>query len=186
MLDNERMTPIQELQESGRALREQVPRSSHGTWTPAPSRPDPVGLLQEQDKNRLKHLLPFKYCRMLKSRFSFMRGMAAMMTADLATTPVTGLQVQLCGDAHLFNFGVYATPERKLVFDINDFDETYSGPWEWDLKRLAASTVLAGRAKKFDDEVNRELAMVVSRSYRRAMASLAEASPWRCGITTWR
>ncbi len=176
MLDNERMATIQELQERGRALREQVPRGSHGTWVPAPSRPDPIGLLQEQDKNRLQHLLPLKYCRMLKSHFSFMRGMAAMMAADLATTPVTGLQVQLCGDAHLFNFGVFATPERKLVFDINDFDETYPGPWEWDLKRLATSAVLAGRAKKFDNEVNRELAMVVSRSYRGAMASLAGAS----------
>ena len=177
MLDNEKMPTSQELQERGRALREQVPRNSHGTWAPAPSRPDPIGLLQEQDKSRLQHLLPIKYCRMLKSQFSFMRGMAAMMAADLAITPVTGLQVQLCGDAHLFNFGVYATPERKKVFDINDFDETYSGPWEWDLKRLATSAVLAGRAQKYDDEVNRELALVVNRSYRDSMASLAEASP---------
>lgn len=147
MLDNEKMPTSQELQERGRALRGQVPRSSHGTWTPALSRPDPIGLLQEQDKSRLQHLLPIKYCRMLKSQFSFMRGMAAMMAADLATTPVTGLQVQLCGDAHLFNFGVYATPERKKVFDINDFDETYPGPWEWDLKRLATSAV-SGKGTK--------------------------------------
>jgi len=105
-----------------------VPRSSHGIWAPSPSRPDPISLLQEQDRTRLKHLLPIKYGRMLNSPFAFMRGAAAVMVADLATTPVTGLQVQLCGDAHLLNFGIFATPERKLVFDINDFDETYPGP----------------------------------------------------------
>jgi uncharacterized protein (DUF2252 family) len=176
MFDNERMTTIQELQERGRELREQVSRSSHGKWAPAPSRPDPIGLLREQDKNRLKQLLPFKYCRMLKSPLTFLRGTAAVMAADLATTPVTGLQAQLCGDAHLFNFGVFATPERKLVFDINDFDETYPGPWEWDLKRLAVSAVLAGRQKGFDDEVNRKLALIVNRYYRETMANLAEAS----------
>jgi uncharacterized protein (DUF2252 family) len=176
MFDNERMTTIKELQERGRALREQVSRSSHGKWAPAPSRLDPIGLLREQDKNRLKQLLPFKYCRMLKSPLTFLRGTAAVMAADLATTPVTGLQAQLCGDAHLFNFGVFATPERKLVFDINDFDETYPGPWEWDLKRLAVSAVLAGRQKGFDDEVNRKLALIVNRYYREAMANLAEAS----------
>jgi len=173
MLDNEKMPTSQELQERGRALRGQVPRSSHGTWTPALSRPDPVNLLQEQDKNRLSHFLPIKYGCMLKSPFAFMRGAAAVMAADLATTPVTGLQAQLCGDAHLLNFSFFATPERKLIFDINDFDETYPGPWEWDLKRLAASAVVAGREKRFGDEVNRKLAMVIVRYYCRAMARFA-------------
>lgn len=176
MFDNERVTTIQELQEKGRALREQVPRSSHGIWAPAPSRPDPIDLLREQDKGRLKDLLPIKYCRMLQSPLTFLRGVAAVMAADLATTPVTGLQAQLCGDAHLFNFGVFATPERKLVFDINDFDETYPGPWEWDLKRLATSAVLAGRQKGFNDKLNRKLAMIVNTYYRGAMANLSRAS----------
>ena len=128
MLDNERMSTIQECQDRGRALREQVPRSSHGIWKPVSSRPDPISLLQEHDKNHLKKFLPIKYGRMLESPFAFMRGAAVVMSADLATTPVTGLQTQLCGDAHLVNFGVFATPERKLIFDINDFDETYPGP----------------------------------------------------------
>ena len=145
MTDDEALTVHAELWEGGKALREQVPRSGHGAWVPSPDRPDPIDLLQAQDKGRLEHLLPIKYGRMVESPFAFLRGSAAVMAADLASTPVTGLQVQLCGDAHLSNFGVFATPERKLVFDINDFDETYSGPWEWDLKRLAASAVVAGR-----------------------------------------
>lgn len=170
------MATTKELQERGRALRELVPRSSHGMWVPDPSRPDPIDLLQEQDRNRIEQLLPIKYGRMLESAFAFMRGSAAVMASDLATTPVTGLQVQLCGDAHLLNFGIFATPERKLVFDINDFDETYPGPWEWDLKRLAASAVLAGREKGFGDEVNRKLAMVVGKYYRKAMERLSQAA----------
>ena len=133
----------------------QVSRSSHGKWTPTPSRSDPISLLQEHDKSRLKHILPIKYGRMLESPFAFMRGAAVVMAADLVTTPVIGLQTQLCGDAHLLNFGIFATPERKLVFDINDFDETYPGPWEWDLKRLATSAVLMGREKGFGNEVNK-------------------------------
>jgi len=175
MLDKEKMSTIQERQEIGRALKEQVPRSSHGIWKPAPSRPDPISLLQEHDKNHLKNLLPIKYGRMLESPFAFMRGAAVVMTADLATTPVIGLQTQLCGDAHLVNFGVFATPERKLVFDINDFDETYPGPWEWDLKRLATSAVLTGREKGFGNEVNRKLAMVVNRCYQEAIVNFSLA-----------
>jgi uncharacterized protein (DUF2252 family) len=123
VLDNGRMSTIQERQEIGRTLREQVPRSSHGIWAPTSSRADPINLLQEHDKNRLKHLLPIKYGRMMESPFAFMRGSVAVMAADLATTQVTGLHTQLCGDAHLVNFGIFATPERKLIFDINDFDE---------------------------------------------------------------
>jgi len=158
----------------GKALRQKVPRSSHGAWRPGPDRPDPIGLLEAQDTGRLEYLLPIKYGRMAESPFAFLRGSAAVMAADLASTPVTGLQVQLCGDAHLANFGVFATPERNLVFDINDFDETHPGPWEWDLKRLAASAVVAGRENGFADEVNRRLAMAVSRTYRQAMVRLAE------------
>lgn len=175
MLDNENMTTIQELHERSKSIREQVPLNIHATWIPSPSRSDPISLLQEHDKNRLKHILPIKYGRMLESPFAFMRGAAAVMAADLATTPVTGLKVQLCGDAHLLNFGVFATPERKLAFDINDFDETYPGPWEWDLKRLAASAVLAGRTTGFDEEENRKLAMAVNTYYREAMANLTQA-----------
>jgi len=175
VLDKERMSTIQECQDRGRALREQVPRSSHGIWKPVSSRPDPISLLQEHDKNHLKKFLPIKYGRMLESPFAFMRGAAVVMSADLATTPVTGLQTQLCGDAHLVNFGVFATPERKLIFDINDFDETYPGPWEWDLKRLATSAVLTGREKGFDNEVNRKLAIVVNRCYQEAIVNFALA-----------
>jgi uncharacterized protein (DUF2252 family) len=141
---------------------------------PSPDRPDPIDLLQAQDEGRLQHLLPIKYGRMVASPFAFLRGSAAVMAADLASTPVTGLQAQLCGDAHLSNFGVFATPERSLVFDINDFDETYPGPWEWDLKRLAASAVVAGRENGFADAVNRKLAVAVSKAYRWAIRHLAQ------------
>jgi uncharacterized protein (DUF2252 family) len=158
----------------GKALRQKVPRSSHGAWRPGPDRPDPIGRLEAQDTGRLEYLLPIKYGRMAESPFTFLRGSAAVMAADLDSTPVTGMQVQLCGDAHLANFGVFATPERNLVFDINDFDETHPGPWEWDLKRLAASAVVAGRENGFGDGVNRKLAMAVSRIYRRAMWRLAK------------
>ncbi len=173
---NDKMSTRSERREKGKALREQVPRSSHGAWVPSPERSDPVSLLQVQDKGRLEHLLPIKYGRMLESPFTFLRGSAAVMTADLASTPVTGLQVELCGDAHLLNFGVFATPERQLVFDVNDFDEAYPGPWEWDLKRLAASAVVAGRDNGFSDKVNRKLAEDVTVFYRDAMVRLARAS----------
>ena len=175
MLDKERMSTIQERQDRGRALREQVPRSSHGILKPVSSRPDPINLLQEHDKNHLKKLLPIKYSRMLESPSAFMRGAAVVMAADLVTTPVIGLYTQLCGDAHLLNFGIFATPERKLVFDINDFDETYPGPWEWDLKRLTTSAVLIGREKGFGNDVNRELAMVVNRCYQKSIANFTLA-----------
>ena len=174
MSDNDTITMRSERREKGRALRRQVPRSSHGTWGPSPDRPDPISLLQEQDEGRLEHLLPIKYGRMVASPFAFLRGSAVVMAADLASTPVTGLQAQLCGDAHLSNFGVFATPERRLVFDINDFDETYPGPWEWDLKRLAASAVVAGRESGYGDKVNRKLAKAVAKAYRQAMGRLAQ------------
>lgn len=168
--------PVEERAALGKSLRQQVPRSSHGDWTPAPDRPDPISLLQEQDKGRLQHLLPIKYGRMLASPFAFLRGSAVVMAADLAASPATGLPVVLCGDAHLANFGIFATPERNLVFDINDFDEVYPGPWEWDLKRLAASAVVAGRDHGFKEKACRGLATLVSRSYRQAMRRFSEAA----------
>jgi uncharacterized protein (DUF2252 family) len=167
--------PVEALVALGKRLRRKVPRSSHGAWAPAPYRPDPLTLLQAQDEGRLQHLLPIKYGRMLASPFAFLRGSAVVMASDLAATPVTGLDVILCGDAHLSNFGIFATPERNLVFDINDFDETYPGPWEWDLKRLATSAVVAGREHGFKEQDCRNLASVVSRSYRQAMKRFAKA-----------
>ena len=128
----------------GKALREVAPRSSHGDWQPAEDRPDPISLLQAQDEGRIQQLLPIRYGRMLASPFAFLRGSAVVMAADLASTPNIGERVILCGDAHLSNFGLFASPERRLIFDINDFDEAYPGPWEWDLKRLAASLAIAG------------------------------------------
>ena len=157
-------------------MRKLVPRSSHGDWTPAADRGDPLVLLQNQDKGRLQDLLPIKYGRMMASPFAFLRGSAVVMASDLASTPVTGLDVALCGDAHLSNFGIFATPERDVAFDVNDFDETYPGPWEWDLKRLAASAVVAGRGNGFDDKTNKKLAATVSKAYRAAMQKLAAMS----------
>ena len=172
----ENFSPALEYKEQGKALREKVPRNSHKILNLQDTRPDPITLLQAQDKERVKQLLPIKYGRMLESPFTFFRGAAAIMAYDLAATPATGLQAQLCGDAHLSNFGIFATPERKLVFDINDFDETHPGPWEWDLKRLATSAVLAGRENGFRDEANRNLARTVSLYYRKAMADFAQAA----------
>ncbi len=159
---------------AGKHLRQQTPRGSHGDWQPAAERPDPLALLQEQDQGRLEHLIPIKYGRMLASPFAFLRGSAGVMAADLAHTPVSGLDVVLCGDAHMANFGLFASPERNLIFDINDFDETFPGPWEWDLKRLAASVVVAGRENGFDEETNRDLAIDAARIYRKAMRRFAE------------
>jgi uncharacterized protein (DUF2252 family) len=172
----DKQLPVEERVALGKSQRKQVPRSSHGDWAPSPDRPDPISLLQAQDEGRLGRLLPIKYGRMLASPFSFMRGSAVVMASDLAASPVSGSQVVLCGDAHLSNFGVFATPERNLVFDINDFDEAYPGPWEWDLKRLAASAVMAGRENGFKEKVCRRLATVVSRTYRRAMRRFLKAS----------
>jgi len=168
--------PIEERRALGKSQRKQVSRKSHAGWTPAPDRKDPIKLLQAQDKGRLQELLPIKYGRMLASPFAFYRGSAVVMASDLAPTPVSGLDVILCGDAHLSNFGIFATPERNLVFDINDFDEVYPGPWEWDIKRLAASAVLAGRENGFKEKDCRRLAMVAARSYREAMQRFSESA----------
>ena len=142
-----RAGPVQrpERLDAGRALRQAVPRAWHGAWEPSPQRRDPVAILEEQAATRLPDLIPIRHGRMASSPFAFFRGAAAVMAADLAGTPDTGISVQACGDAHLVNFGIFATPERNLVFDVNDFDETLPGPWEWDLKRLGASIAVASR-----------------------------------------
>ena len=137
---------LAERMKAGKALRDRVSRPQHRTWAPNGSRPDPLALLQAADADRIPELVPIRYGRMLQSPFAFYRGSAGIMAADLSTTPNTGIQVQACGDCHLMNFGGFATPERNILFDINDFDETLPAPWEWDIKRLATSFVLAARS----------------------------------------
>jgi uncharacterized protein (DUF2252 family) len=161
---------------AGRALRKEMPRSSHAEWSPASERPDPISLLEEQNVSRQAQLVPIRYGRMAASPFGFLRGAAVVMAQDLAATPVTGLAVQVCGDAHLSNFGVYATPERNQVFDVNDFDETLPGPWEWDIKRLAASVVVAGRTNGFSGDTNRQAVLRCVREYRERMWEYADMS----------
>lgn len=165
----------------GKSLRKRAPRTSHGEWSAGTERPDPVGLIEAQNANRLDWLVPVRRRRMMASPFAFYRGTAAIMAADLSSTPVSGLRVQLCGDAHLANFGLYASPERKLVFDLNDFDETLEGPWEWDLKRLAASIMIAGRHNRLNGGESREATRRVVQSYREAMNDFAH---WRA-IDIW-
>ena len=159
--------------ERGKTARASVPRSSHGEWTPPADRRDPIELLQEQAAERVQELLPIRYGRMLNSPFSFYRGAAYVMAADLAGEPRTGLEVQLCGDAHLSNFGGFAAPDRRLIFSLNDFDETLPGPFEWDLKRLAASFAVAGRDRGFDAKQRQKVNMAVTQSYREAMHGFA-------------
>jgi uncharacterized protein (DUF2252 family) len=157
----------------GKAERAEVPRSLHAEWDPPKNRRDPVDLLEEQAESRVPELVPIRYGRMLASAFAFYRGGAYVMAADLAVTPRTGLHAQLCGDAHLSNFGSFAAPDRKIVFSVNDFDETLPGPFEWDVKRLAASFEVAGRERGFDEEVRRGAVLATAREYRTAMASFA-------------
>jgi uncharacterized protein (DUF2252 family) len=159
----------------GRAARGETPRASHDALTLAPGR-DPVALLTAGSEARVQELLPIRYGRMLVSPFAFYRGAAAVMAHDLAPTPRAGLQAQLCGDAHLANFGGFASPERTFVFDLNDFDETLRGPFEWDVKRLAASFEIAGRNRGFDDELRRTCVLAVVRSYRETIRQFAEMS----------
>lgn len=160
----------------GKEARARTPRSSHAEFGPAPNRPDPVGLLERQATTRVPELVPIRYGRMLASPFAFFRGAALIMASDLATTPRSGFNAQVCGDAHLSNFGLFASPERKLMFDVNDFDETLPGPWEWDLKRLAASVVIAARDREFSAKEARTTALEVGASYRQEMARLAGLS----------
>ncbi|HUS42162.1 MAG TPA: DUF2252 domain-containing protein [Ilumatobacteraceae bacterium] len=165
---------VEERHERGRAAREQTPRSSHADWGPAPDRPDPVDVLTAQDATRLQSLVPIRHGRMSVSPFTFYRGAAAIMAGDLALTPVSGLDAQLCGDAHLSNYGAFASAERNLVFDVNDFDETLPGPWEWDVKRLAASVALAGRSNGFAHGKTADAVEASVAGYRTAMAHFAE------------
>jgi len=158
---------------AGKAAREAAPRTSHGEWEPASDRTDPVEMLERQATSRVGQLLPLRYGRMLVSPFTFYRGAAAVMAADLAGTPTSGLTAQLCGDAHLSNFGAFASPDRELVFDVNDFDETLPGPWEWDVKRLAASFSVAGRDRGFAARDRRRSVAAMAAEYRAAMRRLA-------------
>jgi len=157
----------------GKAARAMAPRSSHGEWAAPADRADPIAILEAQGATRIAALLPLRYERMLVSPFTFFRGAAAIMAADLAPTPTSGLRAQLCGDAHLSNFGGFAAPDRTLVFDLNDFDETLPGPWEWDLKRLAASLAVAGRDRGFEHGARADVVAAAVRSYRLAMRDFA-------------
>jgi uncharacterized protein (DUF2252 family) len=159
-----------ELIARGEAMRKQCPRSSHAHWSPTPDRPNPVTLVEQGNAGRIPELIPLRHGRMLASPFTFYRGTALNMAVDLAGTPTTGFRVQACGDAHLGNFRCFATPERRLIFDIHDLDETLPAPWEWDVKRLAASFVLACRDNAFSDKLARQAVLTCVRSYREAMA----------------
>ncbi|MCC6642364.1 MAG: DUF2252 domain-containing protein, partial [Deltaproteobacteria bacterium] len=168
----ERLHPL-ERRELGRALRAEVPRSAHGEWSAPPGRRDPLELLEAQAAARLPELVPIRYARMAESPFAFFRGAAAVMAADLASSPATGIHVQACGDAHVTNFGFFASPERNLVFDINDFDETLPGPWEWDVKRLCASLHVVGRQRGWSRADCDTLVLTAARSYRERIADYA-------------
>ena len=151
-----------------------MPRASHSGWKAPRDRPDPIDLLVESSQGRLPELLPIRYGRMMQTPFAFYRGAAAIMACDLASTPQSGIRVQACGDCHLVNFGWFATPERRIIFDMNDFDETLPAPWEWDLKRLAASFVIACRHNKFRARASRQAAVLAAKAYREHMAAFAE------------
>ena len=157
----------------GKAARAEVPRSSHAAFEPPAHRADPIKLLERQAQTRVPELVPIRYGRMLVSPFTFYRGAALIMASDLAATPRSGLMVQCCGDAHLSNFGVFASPERRLVFDVNDFDETLPGPWEWDVKRLAASMLIAARDNGFPVKDQEQIVLDTVEAYRTAMAGFA-------------
>src|SRR5271170_7158119 len=170
-----------ERRKQGRALREKCPRNSHAEWKPRSKSQDIVKLLEESDLDRIPGLIPVKYQRMAVSPFTFFLGAAIVQARDLANAPVSGITVQACGDCHLANFGGFASPERVLVFDINDFDETFPGPWEWDIKRLGASLILAARDRSFSKTVAKQAACAAAASYRGRMAEFAEMTP----LDTW-
>ena len=158
----------------GKAIRDICLRESHAKWNPPKDRSDPLEILDASNKGRLPELIPVRYGRMIPSPFVFYRGAAAIMAADLAHTPSTGIRVQACGDAHLMNFGAFATPERRVVFDINDFDETLPAPWEWDVKRLATSFLIASQSNGFSETDARKTVLTCVRSYRERMAEFAQ------------
>ncbi len=170
----------------GRAARAEVPRGAHGSWSPPAARPSPVELLEQQAASRVPELVPIRYGRMLVSAFTFYRGAAYLMASDLAGVPRTNLHTQLCGDAHLSNFGVYAAPDRSLVFDVNDFDETLPGPFEWDVKRLVTSFAVAGRDRGFSASQRAAINATAARAYREAMhgyAAMADLDLWYARIS---
>jgi len=164
---------------AGKALRDKLPREWHGGWKGFKGRPSPIDLLRQSDVGRMKELVPIRYGRMLQSPFAFYRGTAGLMASDLSQTPNTGLHVQACGDCHLMNFGGFATPERNIIFDMNDFDETSPAPWEWDVKRLVASIVLAARSIGLSDNKGRDCAETAARSYREHMREFSRMDPLR-------
>jgi uncharacterized protein (DUF2252 family) len=167
------MLSVAESAARGKQLRRETPRSAHAVFEPAVDRRDPVGVLEKQAQTRVPELVPIRYGRMLSSPFAFYRGAATIMAGDLATTARTGLDVQSCGDAHVSNFGVFASPERRLVFDLNDFDETLPGPWEWDVKRLATSLLIAAQSNDFRASDQERIVLDTVATYRRAIANFA-------------
>jgi len=169
--------PADDLVAAGKRLRDTVPRASQGVWEQPKDRADPLELLHASDAGRMPELIPIRYGRMLQTPFTFFRGSANVIAADLAGGPTTGIQVQACGDCHLLNFGGFATPERNIVFDINDFDETLPAPWEWDVKRLVTSFVLAARSNGLSEAAGRDAAVAAARSYRERLRDTAEMSP---------
>jgi uncharacterized protein (DUF2252 family) len=180
------LLPVEDLLAAGKALRDKVPRAAHAEWSKGNRHADPIRILRASDEGRLRELVPIRYGRMLQSPFAFYRGSAGVMAADLSKTPTTGLRVQACGDCHLMNFGGFATPERNIIFDINDFDETLPAPWEWDVKRLAASFILAARSNNLTETQGREAVMATARSYRRALRDFTEMNPleiWYARVT---
>jgi uncharacterized protein (DUF2252 family) len=177
---------LDERFEAGKAIRNVIPRASHAPWKRPADRGDPIALLQQSDAERMPELVPIRYGRMLQSPFAFYRGAAAVMASDLAHTPTIGARVQACGDCHLMNFGGFASPERNVLFDINDFDETLPAPWEWDVKRLVASFVLASRANGHRDSDGRHAAVTAAHSYRKRIREFARMQPldvWYAKIT---
>src|SRR5215472_16239056 len=173
MVADPKLATLQERMAAGSTLREKFPRGSHADWSPPAHRPDPISILKDSDRGRLPELLPIRYGRMKQSPFAFYRGSAAIMAWDLSVTPTNGIRVQACGDCHVANFGGFASPERRLLFDINDFDETLQAPWEWDVKRLAASIVLASRELGPGGGRCEEAALTMARSYREHMREYA-------------
>lgn len=157
----------------GKSLRKKTSRASHSQWKPPSNRNDPIDILIKSNEGRLEDLIPVRFGKMAKSPFAFLRGSASIMASDLSKTPASGLQTQSCGDCHLVNFGAYATPERNIVFDMNDFDETHIAPWEWDLKRLAVSFIVAGREKNYSDKINKRAVLAVVRSYLENMRNFS-------------
>jgi len=184
-LEHMQMTPVlpaTERRQAGQALRKVMPRTMHAHWAPSPNRRDPVDILLESGRHHIASLLPIRYDRMSASAFAFFRGSAAIMAADLADTPTTGLWVQACGDCHLANFGTFASPEGTPVFDVNDFDETLPAPFEWDIKRLAASFAIDALSRDLGDKTARYLAAAAVQAYRRHMQELARLDP----LASWR